>query len=76
MASQNETAQSQDKKKDDEKPVANGIKKDEPEELVQTVRKVTYSNKQSEEDQNLKNELELLVERLKVRCKDGETLMR
>jgi hypothetical protein len=44
MASPNETAPSQDKKKDDEKPVANGVKKDEPEELVLAHRLVTYTH--------------------------------
>lgn len=35
MASTKETeASSQDKKKETEKPIANGVKKDEPEELV------------------------------------------
>jgi hypothetical protein len=34
MTSETKVEQSQDKKKDNEKPVANGIKKDEPEELV------------------------------------------
>lgn len=74
MASQNEPAPSQDKKNDDEKPAANGVKKDEAEELVRTLRMVTYTNKQSEEDQTLKNELEMLVERLKVRVPSGGML--
>ena len=40
MASTKETeASSQDKKKENEKPVANGIKKDESEELVRRTLK-------------------------------------
>jgi hypothetical protein len=34
MTTPNDAEQSQDKKKEAEKPVTNGIKKDEPEELV------------------------------------------
>jgi hypothetical protein len=56
--------QSQDKKKDTEKPVTNGIKKDQPEELVIPSRQ--KADIQSEEDQTLKNDLETLVQRLKV----------
>jgi 26S proteasome regulatory subunit N1 len=51
MASSN-APEENEQKKEAEKPVVNGVKKDDTEEL-------------SEEDQNLKNELELLVERLK-----------
>ena len=36
MASQSEPTQAQDKKKDEEKPLTNGVKKDEEEELVRT----------------------------------------
>jgi hypothetical protein len=36
MASTKQDEQTQDKKKENEKPVINGIKKDEPEELVLT----------------------------------------
>ena len=37
---------------------------------------IMHPNRQSEEDQNLKNELETLVERLKVRYDGGKMLMR
>jgi hypothetical protein len=70
MASSKPTDQSQAKKKDDEKdkPVVNGLKKDETEELVDTPPELDTqtNNPKSEADQNLKNELETLVERLKV----------
>jgi hypothetical protein len=54
----------QEEKKEDGKPLANGVKKDEEEELV--IPRVNSRLLQSEEDLNLKNELETLVERLKV----------
>ena len=65
----------QTKKKDNEKknPAANGLKKDDSEELVIAplpIVKHANSQSQSEEDQNLKSELETLVERLKV-CYTG-----
>jgi len=64
MATPKAAEQSQDKKKETEKPVTNGIKNDEPEELVIPPRQ--KADIQSEEDQTLKNDLETLVERLKV----------
>jgi hypothetical protein len=66
MATPKAAEQSQDKKKETEKLVTNGIKKNEPEELVIPSHQKQKADIQSEEDQTLKNDLETLVERLKV----------
>ena len=61
------------KKDKDGKPIVNGLKGDEPEEGRQENRSLYHkevaeigTEELSEEDQTLKNELEMLVSRLKV----------